>query len=110
MLYDKRWDKQETKADPFSLASLIAWLARQNPGERYDWMCQGECMLGQWLKSIDPTSHDDLDGDSFQYIVNGTSRNFSAYSNIALWGEPTFGHALKRALAVSSKQCETQGE
>jgi hypothetical protein len=50
MLYDPKWEKQtETKADPFSLASLIAWLEKQNPATRYCYVSNGECLLAQYF-------------------------------------------------------------
>ena len=50
MLYDKRWDaKVETKADPFTLESLIAWLETRNPDERYDWTDGATCMCAQYF-------------------------------------------------------------
>src|SRR5580692_2560798 len=50
MLYDPKWEKPaETKADPFSLATLIAWLERQSPDARYDYACNGHCLLAQYF-------------------------------------------------------------
>lgn len=87
----------ETKADLLTLESLIAWLEKRNPNEHYAWHCQGECMLGLWLKSIDYTSGENPNGDSFSYIVNGVVRSLDEFAPIALYGEPTFGAALLRA-------------
>ena len=49
MLYDKRWDKPEVKADPFSLDSLIAWLEKQPGDETYCYIESGECLLTQYF-------------------------------------------------------------
>lgn len=35
MLYDKRWDKPEVNADPFSVDSLVAWLEKQPAAKVY---------------------------------------------------------------------------
>lgn len=96
MLYDPKWEV-EVKTDPFSRESLVAWLEKQDPNESYDWHCQGRCMLGQWLRSIEPFSAGNPDGDSWSYIVNGAVMDFSKFTDIALYGDATFGAALARA-------------
>lgn len=49
MLYDPKWEKTETKADPFSLESLIAWLEKQPAGRSYSYTCNGHCLLAQYF-------------------------------------------------------------
>jgi hypothetical protein len=95
MLYDPKWEV-EVRAEPFSLESLIAWLEKQPANQSYAWHCQGQCMLGQWLRSIDP-QFGEAAGNSFQYFVNGAVRDFDHFSDIAVFGETTFGAALERA-------------
>jgi hypothetical protein len=102
MLYDPKWEI-EIKADPFSLDSLIAWLEKQPANETYAWHCQGQCMLGQWLKYIDPRSGE-ADGDSFQYFVNGEVHDFNKYADIAMHGDANFGAALERARAAAASR------
>ena len=46
MLYDPRWQENY---DPFSLASLIAWLERQDPDEAYCYSSTGECLLARYF-------------------------------------------------------------
>ena len=51
MLYSPTWTK-ETKADVFTLASLIAWLETMPPNGEYDFYCKtGNCLLDQYLAS-----------------------------------------------------------
>jgi hypothetical protein len=46
MLYDPKWQERH---DPFSLASLIAWLERQEPLEDYCYSSTGECLLARYF-------------------------------------------------------------
>src|ERR1700761_4444706 len=46
MLYDPKW---EARNDPFSLASLIAWLERQDPDHAYCYSSTGECLLARYF-------------------------------------------------------------
>lgn len=100
MLFDPKW---ETKADPLSLSSLIAWLELQPGDKTYDADNPRECLLAQWAMSMDPLAeaapsrHDPW--SSFKYTINGRVRDLHAYRNIAV-GYPThstFGAALDRA-------------
>ncbi len=44
MLYDPKWEKKiDTKADPFSLESLTAWLETMPANGEYNW---GDCGYG----------------------------------------------------------------
>jgi hypothetical protein len=47
MLYDPRW---EGWSDPFSLASLIAWLERQDQDAAYCYSSTGECLLARYFR------------------------------------------------------------
>ena len=47
MLYDPRWQEW---SDPFSLASLIAWLERQDPHSAYCYSSTGECLLARYFR------------------------------------------------------------
>jgi hypothetical protein len=48
MLYDPQWGQ---KTDPFSLASLTAWLERQDPLEEYCYSSTGECLLARYFSA-----------------------------------------------------------
>lgn len=85
--------KTETKADPLSLDSLIAWLEKQRAGAVYCYEDHGQCLAAQYNRSIDrdysaplcgwpPTAEDDFD-----YRLEW----------IALQKPRTFGAALERA-------------
>ena len=53
MLYSPNWDKQsETKADPFKLETLIAWLEKQPGDQGYSYTCRGHCMLAQYFVAM----------------------------------------------------------
>lgn len=49
MLYDPKW---EVKTDPFTLESLIAWLEKQPDSERYDYTCNGHCLMAQYFTAM----------------------------------------------------------
>jgi hypothetical protein len=100
MLYDKRWEKPEVKADPFSLESLIAWLERQPADGRYDWAnCNGRCLVGLYVAAhgIPWKTLFDVKEDGYDILV-GPDRN------IAIDEPWTFGAALERARKVLSPQ------
>lgn len=50
MLYNEAWDKP-TKADPFELGTLIAWLEKQPADGAYDYRECDECMFWHYFKS-----------------------------------------------------------
>lgn len=95
MLYDPRW---QIKRD-LSLRGLIAWLEAQLADKAYIHTFADECLLGQWLKFIDPKSSPVACG-GYVYIVNGSNQNFLHLKDIACGSGPkdwTFGSALQRA-------------
>lgn len=117
MLYDKRWDKQsETKGDPFTLASLIAWLETMPSNRRYCFTHNGQCLLSQYFKFSGfknvhmftigfchgrrvPKSWTLKEATSVRRVVllpNG-------FNNIAIACPRTFGAALERARAIASR-------
>jgi hypothetical protein len=104
MLYDKRWEKPEVKADPFSLESLIAWLEKQPAQASYDSSCIHHCMLAQWIEAMGVTSLYEIAMRSFE--LGEKDGPFKSISGI---GENrrvlrTFGAALERARKA---QCTT---
>ena len=103
MLYDPKWEKPAVKADPFSLESLIAWLETKPATEFYAWHCAGECLLGQWVLSIDKNGCEAADWkNSFEYVVHGQTIDLTRYEDVALGGEANFGAALTRARAIAT--------
>jgi hypothetical protein len=110
MLYDPKWEKT-VNADPLSLGSLIAWLETQDPRTRYDFCQFSECLLGRWLRSIDPEARTMFDRGAptgYFYSVFGKTVNLAAFTDIAVGDgcherrSHTFGAALKRARSMPS--------
>lgn len=98
MLYDPKWEKQsETKADPFTLVAVIAWLEKQPPDKSYDWMAVHGCLACQYFQSL---GHDAPWGNSHAIVDGGYrtpfggSKNYHAIAGAVPW---TFGAALERA-------------
>jgi len=94
MLYDPKWEqKTETKADPFSLDSLIAWLEKQPADIWYPWgNCRGECLFSQYLTHLgypkDPCNEATIGPWAILH-----DRHYGL-----MHGQPhTFGAALERA-------------
>lgn len=98
MLYDKRWDKTETKPDAFSLASLIAWLETMPADDAYRSWDLDNCLLGQWSRSA---GLNEIEVRNNSYHL-GIRSPFAAIASIdGPATEPhTFGAALKRARAA----------
>lgn len=115
MLYDKRWDKPEVKADP-SLGDLISWLETRDAKARYPfWECSGLCLLGQYMadRGIDWTgSPDSAGGDwtksSYRQVAEkifGSATALRPTPFDVLSNRPhTFGGALKRARTLLKSQ------
>jgi|SRR5882672_9604510 len=90
----------ETKADPFSLDTLIAWLEKQPADKVYCYIDNGRCLLAQYFKEmgfknalIGPYDFDCEGANSVKL-----PRHFNEISQ--RW-DRTFGAALKRAREVS---------
>lgn len=95
MLYDKRWEKPEVKADPFSLESLIAWLEKQPADKMYCYQDLGHCLLGQYFRSCGFLN---VQVGGSEVGLNGRDFRLSeAFANIAVEYPRTFGAALERA-------------
>jgi hypothetical protein len=89
---EKKAGEAQTKADPFTLDSLIAWLEKQPAETEYNFWNLSECLLCQYLRDVGlPHSCYDaasaLGGDD----VGG---------QIAFHKPWTFGGALERARAL----------
>lgn len=94
MLYDPKWEVQ-TKADPFQLGTLIAWLEKQPANETYCYMSHGQCLLAQYFRAM---GFDVGRIGGFSVILDGEKIFLPQdFSNIPLFEPRTFGGALARA-------------
>jgi hypothetical protein len=91
MLYDPKWE-QETKADPFSLASLIAWLEKQPAETEYSYIDPRFCVIGQWRKAM----------GAVDVVVSLWNAPMNKFWAIAISQPRTFGAALTRARMVAA--------
>lgn len=95
MLYDKRWDKTETKADPSTLESLIAWLEKQPADREYCYMDNGRCLLGQYFLA---SGFSKVSVGGTEVVLNGIEILLSETFQDIAWASPrTFAGALDRA-------------
>lgn len=99
MLYDPKWEKTETKADPLTLPALIAWLEKQPSEKRYDYMCHGECLLAQYFTAAYGRAVTDAGIMAYFTDTDERIRYPETFSEVASHGESTFGDALERARA-----------
>lgn len=85
-----------------SLRGLIAWLEAQPADGPYIHTFGDECLIGRWLKFVDPNSAWVMKG-SYVYRVNGSNQDFLHLMHIARGNSTpadwTFGKALDRARA-----------
>lgn len=104
MLYDPKWEVK-TKADPFTLEALIAWLEKQPRRKEYCYTDHGRCLIGQYLSYI---GYDKVHVFSDDLFLHGDreARNPlpSIFNKIALASPRTFGAALDRARKVQALQ------
>lgn len=101
MLYDKRWDKPEVKADPFSMDRVVQWLETKPADETYCYVDGGACLIHQYL------THAGIPVDRVWSCGDYTARRGSPRIKTSreLWrvsaNKPhTFGAALERARAA----------
>ena len=97
----------ETKADPFSLDSLIAWLEKQPSALEYVWTDVFDCLMHHYYTDV---LRDDLDGEYPARMVFDLGCDFerpfgsiSAYHKVAGSLPWTFGAALERARALKAR-------
>lgn len=99
MLYDKRWDRTETKPDVFSLESLIAWLEEQPARRAYDYGdCQGGCLYGLYMAAHGKKW---FDVNSMDFENKAYRLQVYDIATVLPW---TFGAALVRARAAMSSR------
>ena len=102
MLYHPKW--AETKADPFELSTLIAWLEKQPTEKTYCFMDNGGCLLAQYFTE-QGFKEVSMGGT---HIVHGPNRGDYQdlpphMSSIAVGNPRTFGAALKRARSALAR-------
>jgi hypothetical protein len=99
MLYNPNWS--ETKTDPFSLGSLIAWLERQPRSIHYEYICGGTCLLAQFFQAH---GYSNILVGGFRVLLDDIMCELPAWFNDIAISEPhTFGAALERARKVAAQ-------
>lgn len=102
----------ETQADPFTLASLIAWLERQPLDTGYEFVdCHGKCLIGLYIASQGVPWNSPIEGaPSYTEICR---KMFGVYpggnipiQSVASEHPMTFGAALARARKLVSGMCD----
>jgi hypothetical protein len=97
MLFDpNNWD-QRTKADPLSLASLLAWLEQQPPRARYRYDEPSACLIAQWIRAVAPERDHLLRPHEVSALFGGCGDHIVLGD---LGDRQTFGAALERARAI----------
>ena len=98
MLYDPKWQQ---RSDPFALASLIAWLERQDPLAEYCYSSTGECLLARYFSEQGFTKVIMAAGHFYHFprseAVYETAPLPPHFNDIAKGKVRTFGAALARA-------------
>lgn len=91
MLYDPKWE-QQTKADPWSLNGLIAWLETMPPKTRYYFSDARTCLIAQYMRSQGQKK--------IAFYCHEIPEPFGEIAN-PVDGNETFGAALERARALN---------
>lgn len=102
MLYDARWDQNaETKVNPLSLSSLIAWLETMPPERKYCWFSKEPCLIEQFANYHCLSKHELYS----IFDINGRNlyNRLTTKSAIAASLPHTFGDALTRARAITEQ-------
>lgn len=102
MLYDPKWEqKTETKADPFTLDSFIAWLEKQPAKKTYCYTSTGHCLIAQYLKHLGHTNISVAGyGKWWSDQGRGQLAAIADIANPPSSALSTFGAALERARAI----------
>lgn len=96
MLYDPKWE-QQTKTDPFTLESLIAWLEKRPADNEYCYTETGECLLAQYFSA---SGYGPVLMGANEFGRKGIAESIPlpvGFNKIALGYPRTFGAALERA-------------
>ena len=107
MLYDPKWErKTETKADPFQLGTLIAWLTLQPGDKAYDYCDPHNCMLCQYFRAHGFTNVI-VSGNTLCHGPDEAEIDFPRIFSWDIGNSPdyrdTFGAALGRARAFAAE-------
>jgi hypothetical protein len=103
MLFDPKW---QLRHDPFSVASLIAWLERRNPLDDYCYSSTGECLLARYFAECG--FNNVIMAAHFFYHFPHRGGAYETmplpphFNDIAKGKVRTFGAALKRARAIEA--------
>jgi hypothetical protein len=99
MLFDPKWDKAETKADPYKLQSLISWLEMKPATGEYNWRDVDGCLLCQYLQEVTGAVRPAVENGGFgSWTI--TDWGDGGYFGICGVEPHTFGAALSRARAL----------
>ena len=93
MLFDPKWE-QETRADPFTLRGLIAWLEKKPAETQYCWLRTDRCLVAHYLRDV---TGERCPGG--KWIFSTVLGDGWPYYEIAALAPHTYGAALKRARA-----------
>lgn len=104
MLYDPKWEKPQTKVEPFSLAHVIDWLETQDPAATYCYSDNGHCLIARYLTflghnevSVGPMGYYDTDRTGGRKGGFGAAQAPGFLHQVAINLPHTFGGALNRA-------------
>lgn len=93
----------ETKADPFSLDALIAWLRTKDAEGIYCYQSHGDCLIAQYLKEQCSISGVSVGGDYWRDPISRKEVPFpKGWGDVALGAPRTFSAALTRALSIQA--------
>lgn len=107
MLYDPKWE-QQTKADPFKIETLIAWLEKQPAEETYCYMSTGHCLLAQYFVSLGFQDATVGGRGELSYLDGGELKHATwpeCFGDVAYgdgFGRRTFGAALGLAREIAA--------
>lgn len=100
MLYNQDWNR---KPEPWTLASLIAWLETKDPKAHYCYTSSTNCLLSQYAKAMGfkapSASGRAISFSRFSWYVPFGRKHMPlpvGFNEIAIYGN-TFGGALQRA-------------
>lgn len=89
---------------PFTLESLIAWLETKRPEATYDYGCNGNCLIAQYLKDVARMSEPRIGGHYYRNGINGDEVDLPhRWNDVAVQDPRTFGAALTRARAYAAE-------
>lgn len=100
---EKKAGEAQTKADPLSLESLIAWLEKQPEDGLYNYSNVKDCLICRYLRAAGIPFHS-AGGEDFQPANIYAERvRLPGWRNVTAPSPHTFGAALSRARALQAK-------